>query len=507
VGIIGGGSSGMAAAWSLSRFHEKYDVVVIEASRVAGGVACTFEYEYAPGKKVPVNYGVQGGSPKAHQNTIELMKACGFDIGYTSLEVSFGKGAFNWKNYESSPLQEKLRSETRFFGKILRWIARFELLTIFVSIDFVLSLFRFSEDFRQRMVYPLVALFFGTGNQTPKVSAAVVARVFLDDSLAIFDYDPDYLLNQTPTNVSFDDLQTFYEKMRESMTNEHCQFHMGRRVTSLQRKDGKVFVQTEPSPAAWRGGSDQLGGEYPISGGGARCQPGHAKAEIDEAALRASEDRGSAAEQLEFDELIFACPANVARELLGTEASFLERSILSSVEYFHDLTITHTDREYMAKHNEVDDRAIYFIKTYDERPSCLEMGFELTAYQPALKCLKESGDKIYQTIYLDKAQSNLWTIADLNPSKVLDRAWWSAFSHTYAHFRRVVPWVWTLQGHKHTWYSGSWTLFNTHDIAICSGFAAAERLGAPYPFHHNLTATATYDTVLNASHLRWRSKR
>ena len=61
-----------------------------------------------------------------------------------------------------------------------------------------------------------------------------------------------------------------------------------------------------------------------------------------------------------------------------------------------------------------------------------------------------------------------------------------------------------MQGHKHTWYAGSWTLFNTHDIAISSGLAAAERLGAPYPFTHNEMATATYDTVLAASHLRFR---
>ena len=68
----------------------------------------------------------------------------------------------------------------------------------------------------------------------------------------------------------------------------------------------------------------------------------------------------------------------------------------------------------------------------------------------------------------------------------------------------MVPWVWTIQGTAHTWYAGSWTLFNTHDIAISSGLAAAERLGAPYPFTHNAMATATYDTVLGASHLRHR---
>jgi len=168
--------------------------------------------------------------------------------------------------------------------------------------------------------------------------------------------------------------------------------------------------------------------------------------------------------------------------------------------------VTHTDEEYMAKHNEVDGRAIYFISANEQQPEILEMGFELTAYQPTLQAHREQGKpRIYQTIYLDQQRSSLWTIGELKPESIIDRAWWSAFSHTYKHFRRVVPWVWTMQGHKHTWFAGSWTLFNTHDIAISSGLAVAHRLGAPYPFVHNELATATFDTVYAANHLRMRS--
>lgn len=76
----------------------------------------------------------------------------------------------------------------------------------------VLRWWGFSDDFRNEMIFPLVALFFGTGNQvcsslslrmlsctlsgmwsfmrpslfrlqTPHVSAAVIARVFLDPQL------------------------------------------------------------------------------------------------------------------------------------------------------------------------------------------------------------------------------------------------------------------------------------------------------------------------------------
>jgi hypothetical protein len=157
----------------------------------------------------------------------------------------------------------------------------------------------------------------------------------------------------------------------------------------------------------------------------------------------------------------------------------------------------------------VDGRAIYFIAADKDEPARLEMGFDLTAYQPTLAARRDprlpaSGERIYQTIFLDRQRSAQWTLGEIEPSKIIDKAWWVAFSHTYKHFRHVVPWVWTLQGRMHTWFAGSWTLFNTHDIAISSGLAAAYRLGASYPFGHSTLATATFDTVLGASHLRRR---
>jgi len=38
------------------------------------------------------------------------------------------------------------------------------------------------------MIYPLVALFFGTGNETPNISSAILERVFLDPSMRLFEF-------------------------------------------------------------------------------------------------------------------------------------------------------------------------------------------------------------------------------------------------------------------------------------------------------------------------------
>ena len=78
-------------------------------------------------------------------------------------------------------------------------------------------------------------------------------------------------------------------------------------------------------------------------------------------------------------------------------------------------------------------------KSDPEHPELLEMGFDLTAYQPTLQKWREGGrQRVYQTIYLDRDRSERWPIQEIQPECIIDKAWWSAFSHTYQHFRQVV---------------------------------------------------------------------
>jgi hypothetical protein len=78
----------------------------------------------------------------------------------------------------------------------------------------MLKIFRFSHDFGDRMVYPLVALFFGTGNQTPHISSAILERVFMDPSMKLFEYNDKSLLASIPTMYGF-------PKVRSTSTITH----------------------------------------------------------------------------------------------------------------------------------------------------------------------------------------------------------------------------------------------------------------------------------------------
>ena len=51
-----------------------------------------------------------------------------------------------------------------------------------------------------------------------------------------------------------------------------------------------------------------------------------------------------------------------------------------------------------------------------------------------------------------------------------------------------------------TFFAGSWTLVNTHEVATVSGLAAAYRLGATYPFAGDALAADQFKQYLSVSH-------
>ncbi|XP_046326111.2 uncharacterized protein LOC124110765 [Haliotis rufescens] len=444
--IIGAGAAGTAAAYSLGRYPDRFDVEVWEKSRVPGGVATT---NLVKGNLF-VNDGVQGGTP-TYRNTLNLMNRFGFETTPVHMKISFGKGQTAWTNYTETELTEYLKEDIKKFGSVLKTVNRYEAFYIFIPISRVLKWYGFSDLFCNEMVYPLTALFFGTGNQTPNVSAAIVARVFLDDDLRLFDYDSEHLLSQTPEMFAFPNLESMYKTI---IAKSGIIYHANRPVTSVRRTRKHVYVTDSNNH-----------------------------------------------EQV-FDDIIFACDAETALKVLD-EPTLFETRALGNVKYYNDLIVTHEDREYMDKFYELHvDTDQYFVRTDDNDSSKLEMSFNLTNYQPQLK---SSGRNIFQTIFLDDQVQGAWTRDEIKEDKILLKRWWRQFSHSWKHFAFTVPFMRYLQGKKHTWYCGSYTLINTHEVAVISGLAAAHQLGAPYPFTEDSLAAKQFDHYMMVIHGQPRS--
>ncbi|CAF0908811.1 unnamed protein product [Brachionus calyciflorus] len=444
--IIGAGAAGCACAWLLNK-HDEFHVEIWEKGNVAGGVASSYKIDQ---NGLYINDGVQGGAP-SYRNTLLLHKENGFQPSPVNMKISFGKGSTAWNNHgkeHETELVRRLRPEIARFGNVLKWVKRLEFIFIFVPIARLLKLMRFSDEFRNYMVLPLTALFFGTGNQTPYVSSAIVARVFLDPDLRLFDYDTSFLLSQTPEMFAFQNLESIYITILE---NSKCQKYFNRSVETITR-GSRILI---------------------------------------------TDNKGI---QEEFDELIFACDAETCLKLLGKNgASFMERKVLGNVKYYNDITVTHEDYDYMQKYYDInlsrDDQ--YFVKIDPDDPEKIDMSFNLSNYQPQLK---NSGRNIFQTIFLDDKRAHLWTRNEINKDKILLERWWHQMAHTWKHFAFTVPYMRFLQGKKHTWFCGSYTLFNTHEMAVISGFAVAVRLGAKYPFTYDELATKQFDQYLKFSH-------
>lgn len=441
VAIIGGGAAGMACAWSLSRFPDKFDVDVWEALPNTGGVATTSKV----GEGMELNDQVQGGAP-SYRNNLLFFKEFGFEPHQVDLRIAFGVGGSAWTNHSDSELVRRLQPDIERFGRALKWVHRLEMVFLFVPICKVLSWWGFSDEFSYEMVFPLTALFFGTGNQTPYVSAAVVARVFLDPQLRLFQYSPKRLLDEVPSMFAFPKLGEVFGTIAAKI---NATIRTSARVDKVVRSGGKVCV-------------------------------------TDTAGIT-----------VEYEEVVFACGAEEALRMLDAP-SWMERRLLPRVEYFDDLIVTHKDEAYMRSHYTFipEHKDMYFVRTNPEDRSQIEMSFDLSAYQPHLS----DQASVFQSIFLDRAQEQHWTVGAIDSTKILKQRWTRQFAHTYRHFSKWVPWVRFLQGEQHTWYCGSYTLINTHEIAVMSGLAVAERLGAPYPFGHDDLATQQFDMYLKLAH-------
>ena len=455
--IIGAGTAGMSAAWSLSRFPDRFDVTVCEKKAQAGGVATTERIEVAPGVVCDINDGVQGGS-SSYRNSILLHREVGFEPSPVNMRVSFGQDSWAWTNYLPSETNgteiQQLEAEIGRFGRYLKVISWLEPIFIFIPIWLTTRLFCLSTRFTNAMLYPLTALFFGTGNQTANVSSALVARVFLDPDLKLFDYDSRRLLASQADMFAFDRLATIYQSLVDrciSISGGQTKFYFNRAIDHVS------------STSVYTSSSQLLGS---------------------------------------FDTILYACDAETVLRLVQTP-SRIQRAVLGNVRYFDDVTFTHTDLDYMKAHYTVHlDSDQYFIHSDRNDPRRpLEMSFNLSNYQPALIALKRQQApqlNIFQTIYLNKLESDQWTIGKLDKQKVLLERWWRQFAHVWQHFLFTVPLMRFVQReHAHTLFAGAYTMFNTHEIACVSGLAAAHQLGAPYPFEHDALAVKQFDLYMN----------
>ncbi|KAK3328154.1 hypothetical protein B0T19DRAFT_371356 [Cercophora scortea] len=491
--VVGAGAAGMSCAHHLAAHPDKFDVTVIEAADYCGGQAFSIPISKSKHGASWLNQGVQGGSYIFH-HTLTMFARQGYAANPVNLQVSFGKGDQFWTNVYPTKLLERHQGEVRRFVTMLTIVRWFEVVFALLPIKYLMKLFRFSDEFANAVALPMVALFLGTGNYTPEVPSIILERLCTSPTYGMW-YPPDResIASNLPPMVVFPNLSNFYEDWRKDLVEKGVNVRLSTELTQIVRRDKKgVTVKLiKRSPAKDKHNpSSAWAAEDPTTNAG-----GHANEETEH-----------------YDEIVLCCLADTAKRLLGKTASFRERHVLGSAKFSDDITITHHDSAYMRRHYEnffTPSQAVttlgsggtdhssrveaasrpggfqpmYYIKPYPLDRTKLEMCFDCTNYQAQFPpSVPGFDDHVFQTIFLNKQRDgHLWTDHEIDEDNLIRRDWWHQLCHSWTHYAFVVPWMWLLQGRRHTRFASSWTVLNAHEVAIMSGIAAAVDLGARYP--------------------------
>lgn len=215
---------------------------------------------------------------------------------------------------------------------------------------------------------------------------------------------------------------------------------------------------------------------------------------------------------------------------------------------YDDITITHSDHEYFDKiyetkftpelcakpksktqENQIKFaknegkgpdgepggfRPMYYTHSYKSDPEKIEMSFDCSNYQHQFRMSHDTNktpmpyeQHVFQSIFQNKTQRHLWTIDQIDESKIIERKWWHQLGHKWQHYVRVVPGMMFINGKNRTWFAGSWTLVNMHELACVSGIAVAYRLGADYVKFDDFAETFFSNYLLLSHGVRYKSSK
>ncbi|KAK5746391.1 hypothetical protein LTR17_000771 [Elasticomyces elasticus] len=487
--VVGAGAAGMSCAHHLAQHPEKFDVTVVDAVNYCGGQAYSIPIDKEKTGASWLNQGVQGGSYIFH-HTMAMFGRNGYWADPVKLQVSFGKGEQFWTNVYPTKLLKKHASEVKRFYWMLKIVRTFEIFFALLPIKYLVKLFWFSTEFANLVALPMIALFLGTGNYAPEVPSMILERVCTSSTYGMW-YPPEKstITSNMPPMVVFPNFSDFYETWRKNLIKMGVKIRLSTEVTRVTKRD-KNGVQVKiigRTPAKDNHNQDSAWVPNTVEGSNA-----------DADAVETTED---------YDEIVLCVLTDTAKRLLKPTITSLESRILGSAKFANDITVTHQDIDYMKRHYEnfFDDslavkeingvdhskrveygrenfKAMYLIRPYPSDLTKLEMCFDCTNYQAQFPPNVPFEKHVFQTIFLNKDRDgHLWTIDEIDESKIIRKDWWHQLCHSWTHYMFVVPWMWLLQGKRHTRFASSWTMVNAHEVAVMSGIAAAVDMGAVYP--------------------------
>ena len=424
IAIVGGGISGLAAAWALDRHPDRFDFRLFEAQDQVGGNAVTADMPQDDGSSIPFDISVTACIPSVYHHILLLLQR--FDIELVETRFSYSvkyRGQVYAHDFDSE-IREELHAEIAKFQRILKRLHWFGALNRsqskcvnalnpfnYISMGTVLNLAGLSGDFRYKVLKPMFVNF-------------LMATNVFDMPASLFSRYLEFFDIATATTMHTWDQGT--RRIYENLTaNFEDKIYLNRPVRKVYRQRSGVVIEDEHG--------------------------------VKEA----------------FDEVILACNANQTLMMLE-KPTMLERYILSSIRYdseLHNHTLVHSDQTVLPD-NEVKPikTRSNHIEQYGTRPDNYEITYIMHNQQP----WASRSDKPCLVTYNP--------ISEIDSQKIIGRWWFQHIVHDVRHVAWLIHLFRFIQGKRRTWHCGAHTLVNSQETCFVSGLAAARQLGADYPF-------------------------
>ncbi|MXV98547.1 MAG: NAD(P)-binding protein [Acidimicrobiaceae bacterium] len=424
VAIVGGGISGLGAAWALNHHPDRFDFRLFEAQEQIGGNAVTADMPQDDGGSIPFDISVTACIPSVYDHIVLLMEQFGIELLDTKFSYSVKYGGRIYAHDFDSDIREQLQPEIERFQRLLQrlhrfgWLSRSQSIALnalnpfnYISMGMLLNLGGFSGDFRYKILKPMFVNFLMATNVFD-MPAALFARY-----LEFFDIE-----SATPMQTWDQGTRRIYERLSAGFGDK---IYLNRPVQKVYRSESSVVVED------------------------------------------------GAGERETFDEVILACNANQTLMMLDRPTA-LERYLLSSIRYeseLHNHTVVHSDASVLPD-NEVKPLTTRsnHIEQYGARPDNYEITYIMHNQQP----WANQSDKPCLVTYNPTSP--------IDEGKIIKKWWFQHIVHDVRHMAVLVNLFRFIQGRRRTWHCGAHTLINSQETCFVTGLAAATQLGADYPF-------------------------
>jgi len=178
-----------------------------------------------------------------------------------------------------------------------------------------------------------------------------------------------------------------------------------------------------------------------------------------------------------YDAVVLATHPPQTLEILGDDATSVEREILSAFTYWPNDVVVHSDASFMPSAKRAWASWNWYADTGDINKAMLTLTYMINTLQE----LPEDAPLVLETLnrHRDPAEGTL--LEHLS----FDHPMYSAAAIAAQH---RLP---GIQGLDRLWFAGAWTRYGFHEDGILSGVRAAEALGARVPWGDELDESRT----------------